>query len=117
MSARSKGAVYEREFVARLNRIGVPSRRIVGSGGFEKYDPRLKDDIDVGIMDDDTALLHAEVKYRRNGAGFTTIERWLSGADVLFLRRANADPMVVMEWGVFASMLVRYYDAKKREVQ
>jgi hypothetical protein len=33
-----------------------------------------------------------------NGAGFTTLERWLGEFDVLFLRRNNADLLVLVPW-------------------
>ena len=47
----------------------------------------------------------AEVKARKNGAGFTQLERWLDTYDLLFLRRNHADPLVVMPWRVWATLL------------
>ena len=46
----------------------------------------------------DTAPLVAEVKARKNGSGFTQLEKWLSEYDVLFLRRDRADPLVLLPW-------------------
>tara|TARA_B100000929_G_scaffold179541_2_gene142220 strand:- start:1759 stop:2040 length:282 start_codon:yes stop_codon:yes gene_type:complete len=43
----------------------------------------------------------AEVKCRKNGAGFKTIEKWLADNDLLFLKRDRAEPMVVLTWESF----------------
>jgi hypothetical protein len=37
-----------------------------------------------------------------SGAGFTTLESWLGEYDALFLRRNNADPLVVLPWRVWS---------------
>jgi hypothetical protein len=47
------------------------------------------------------------VKARKNGTGFTQLETWLGEYDVLFLRRNNADPMVVLPWRVWAALLAK----------
>ena len=46
-----------------------------------------------------------EVKGRKSGAGFATLERWLAEFDALFLRRNNADPVVVLPWRVWARII------------
>jgi hypothetical protein len=40
----------------------------------------------------DAAPLVCEVKARKSGEGFMTLERWLGDADALFLRRDRAEP-------------------------
>jgi hypothetical protein len=47
------------------------------------------------------------VKGRKSGAGFTTFERWLDEYDALFLRRNNADPLVLLPWRIWARILER----------
>jgi hypothetical protein len=47
------------------------------------------------------------VKSRKNGAGFTTLEAWLNEYDALFLRRNNADPLVLLPWRIWARILER----------
>jgi hypothetical protein len=43
---------------------------------------------------------------RRSGvAGFATLGRWLAGFDVLFLRRNNADLVLVLPWQVLPRIL------------
>jgi hypothetical protein len=48
-----------------------------------------------------------EVKARKSGAGFLTLEKWLGHHDGLFLRRNNAKAMVLLPWCVWAALLVR----------
>jgi hypothetical protein len=72
------------------------------------------------MMDDkywpgrDEAPLVAECKARKNGAGFTTLEAWLSDYDLLFLKRNNAEPLVVLPWRVWRSLLQRNLKMDKR---
>jgi hypothetical protein len=54
-----------------------------------------------------SALLVTEVKLRRSGAGFVTLEKWLGEYDCLFLRRNGVEPMVLLRWQVWAGLLVR----------
>jgi hypothetical protein len=35
------------------------------------------------------------------------LESWLAGYDILFLRRNNADPLVVLPWRTWARLLER----------
>jgi hypothetical protein len=53
------------------------------------------------------APLVAEVKARKDGGGFLQLERWLGEYDVLFLRRNNADPLVLLPWRVWAALLAK----------
>jgi hypothetical protein len=47
------------------------------------------------------------VKGRKNGTGFTTLERWLGDFDALFLRKNNAAPLVVLPWRMWAQLIAR----------
>jgi hypothetical protein len=51
----------------------------------------------------DAAPLVAEVKARKNGSGFTQLEKWFGEYQVLFLRRDRADPLVVLPWSTWES--------------
>jgi Holliday junction resolvase len=100
---RRKGDRCERELVALHKQIGVYCERYPLSGA-----SRFRGsghDLDVYARGRDEAPLVAEVKARRNGGGFTTIERWLADYDLLFLRRNHADPLVAMPWRVWARLL------------
>jgi Holliday junction resolvase len=102
-SHRRKGNRIEREIVDRHNRLGVHAERYPLSGA-----SRFRGtghDIDVYLFGRDEAPIVAEVKSRRNGSGFATLERWLAEYDALFLRRNNADPMVVLPWRVWSRIV------------
>ncbi len=82
---RSKGARVEREIVSLHQDAGIHAEKVSRSGYVGE---------DLQIIGD----LRVEVKARRNGNGFSTLEEWLGDCDVLFLRRNNAKPMVYLPW-------------------
>ena len=63
--------------------------------------------MDIYALGQDAAPLVAEVKARKDGQGFVQLERWLGGFDLLFLRRNNAEPMILLPWRVWAELLKR----------
>jgi hypothetical protein len=63
--------------------------------------------LDIYARGKEEAPFVAEVKARKNGNGFTTLETWLADYDCLFLRRNNADPLVVLPWRAWRSLLQR----------
>jgi hypothetical protein len=100
---RRKGDRVEREIVELHRALGVHAERYPLSGA-----SRFRgsgQDIDVYALGREAAPLVAEVKARANGAGFTTLERWLGEFDALFLRRNHADALVVLPWRVWADLL------------
>jgi Holliday junction resolvase len=102
---RRKGSRIERELVARHRDLGVHAERYPLSGA-----SRFRGsghDIDIHAFGPDAAPLVAEVKGRKTGAGFATIEGWLADYDCLFLRRNNADPLVLLPWRLWARLLER----------
>ena len=64
-------------------------------------------DVDVYALGRDDAPLCCEVKARKDGAGFATIERWLADNDALLLRRNNAKPLVFLPWSAWARLVKR----------
>jgi Holliday junction resolvase len=102
---RQKGDRVEREIVDRHLAIGIKAERYPLSGA-----SRFRSsghDIDLYLFGADEVPAVSEVKARKDGAGFTTLERWLGEYDALFLRRNNADPLVVLPWRVWARLLER----------
>jgi len=102
---RQKGDRIERELVERHKAIGIHAERYPLSGA-----SRFRGsghDIDLYPFGQDAAPIVAESKARKNGAGFTQLETWLGEYDVLFPRRNNADPMVVLPWRVWAALLAK----------
>jgi hypothetical protein len=102
---RSKGDRIEREIVQRHVALGVKAARVPLSGatGYQGNGA----DIDLYPFGPDAAPFVAEVKARGNeqGRGFKTIETWLADYDVLFLRRDQKEPLVVLPWASWARLL------------
>ena len=104
-SQRDKGLRAEREIVERHQAIGVHAERYPLSGA-----SRLRGsghDVDLYLFGRDAAPLVAEVKARKNGSGFSQLEKWLGEYQMLFLRRDRADPLVLLPWSTWAALLER----------
>jgi Holliday junction resolvase len=102
---RRKGDNVEREIVDRHKAIGVHAERYPLSGA-----SRFRGtghDVDVYPFGVGEAPIVTEVKARKNGAGFTTIEKWLGEYDALFLRRNGSDPLVCIPWRLWTRLLER----------
>src|SRR6516162_10884496 len=100
---RRKGDRVERELVALHQALGVHAERYPLSGG-----SRFRGsghDVDLYLFGRDAAPLVAEVKARKNGSGFTQLEKWLGEHQVLFLRRDRADPLVILPWSTWEALL------------
>jgi Holliday junction resolvase len=96
---RTKGNRVETEIVNLHEDIGVHAERYPLSGA--SHFRGSGHDLDI-YGDDDGPPLHAEVKARKDGKGYTTIENWLGPHDLLFLKSNRRKPMVVMPWHVYA---------------
>jgi len=93
----------ERELVALHRALGIHAERYPLSGA-----SRFRGsghDIDVYLFGRDEAPAVAEVKARKASAGFATIEKWLAEFDALFLKRNHADPLIVLPWRTWVSLL------------
>ncbi len=89
---RSKGLRVEREIVCLHHDVGIPCEKISRSG-YTGPDLRIADEF------------LGEVKARKSGEGFATLERWLGEADLLFLRRDRQPPMICMSWNMYVQLL------------
>ena len=91
---RRKSDRVEREIVDRHKAVGVHAEcyslssasRFRGAGH----------DVGVHVFGNDEAPIVTEVKSRKNGAGFTTLEKWLGEYDGRFRRRNGSDPLVLV---------------------
>jgi hypothetical protein len=100
---RQKGDRAEREIVERHVTLGIHCERYPLSGA-----SRFRDsghDVDVYVLGRYTTPMVGEVKARKNGSGFTQLEKWLGTYDLLFLRRNHADPLVLLPWSTWAALL------------
>lgn len=50
-----------------------------------------------------------ESKARRNGTGFRVIEEWMGNKDILFIKRNNVDPLVVIPFKLYLRLMRVYY--------
>lgn len=102
---RRKGDRIEREIVALHLGIGTHAERVPLSGASRYQDNGA--DVDVYHNGKDEAPICCEVKARKSGAGFKQLDAWLADNDALFLRRDRAEPLVVLPWRTWASLLRR----------
>jgi Holliday junction resolvase len=100
---RRKGDRIERDLIKRHRAMGVHAERYPFSGA--SLFRGKSHDIDVYLFGRDETPIMGEVKSRKSGAGFATLERWLAEYGALFLRRNNADPLVLLPWRVWARIL------------
>jgi len=101
--SRDKGARVERQILAAHAELGIKGERVPLSGA-SRYRGNGAD-VDLYVFGPDAAPIVCEVKARRSGEGFATIERWLGEFDALFLRRDRADPLVVLPWSTWARLV------------
>jgi len=103
--SRDKGARRERQIVALHTELGVKAERVPLSGA-AKFRNTGGSDVDVYPFGPDYVPIVTEVKARASGEGFVTLERWLGANQALFLVRDRADPLVVLPWETWQSILL-----------
>lgn len=101
--SRDKGARKEREVVHLCKNAGIHAERVPLSGAMEFRNTR-KTDVDVYANGKDEPPYVCEVKARKSGEGFVTIENWLGDADALFLCRDRKKPLVVLPFERFIEL-------------
>ena len=93
---REKGNRVERSIVNMHHDHGIHAERVPLSG---QAGGSFSGDLVIACK------YRAEVKARKSGEGFATIERWLGDNDMLFLRRDRKPPIVVMGFEVYSEIL------------
>ena len=97
--SRDKGNRVDRDFVNKLKEKKITASRVPLSGA---AGGDFAGDI---ILETDQGRLVAEVKCRKDGSGFKTIEKWLGSNDLLFLKSDRNEPLVVMSWDSFLGQI------------
>jgi hypothetical protein len=97
--SRDKGSRVEREMVNALRAEGIDAERVPLSGA---AGGSFAGDI---VVRHHEAKRSVEVKARKDGAGFKTLEDWKGDHDFLFLKRNHREPMVVMDWDLFVELM------------
>ncbi len=94
---KHKGNRVENQMVKLLLDADIPAQRVPLSGqvgGLFSGDIRIAENYT------------AEVKARKNGEGFATIQRWLGENDFLFLKEDRKPPLVVMTWKMYIALMM-----------
>ncbi len=94
---KHKGNRVENQMVKLLHDADIPAQRVPLSGqvgGLFSGDIRIAENYT------------AEVKARKNGEGFATIQRWLGENDFLFLKQDRKSPIVVMTWEMYIALMM-----------
>lgn len=104
VNRKRKGTRVERELVKELEALGLNARRQYASGAFGTRigEARFQGDVAFKLGDE---WLKVECKARANGEGFTQLERWQAGCDVLLVKRDRQAPQVVITFDVFKRLL------------
>jgi len=102
-AAREKMGRSEREIVNLHKALGIKAERVPLSGATGYLGRHT--DVDVYPFGADRPPLVCELKARADGKGFVLLKRWLSDADVLFLREDRQKPIVVLPWKTWEKML------------
>ncbi len=93
---RRKGNRVENQMVKLLHEADIPAQKVPLSGQMG------------GLFSGDIRIAEqytAEVKARKNGEGFATIQRWLGENDFLFLKQDRKPPLVVMTWEMYTALM------------
>jgi Holliday junction resolvase len=102
--SKDKGRRAEHDIVNRHLALGVTAERVPLSGSLGgKY----SDDVDLPYG-------KGEVKARKNGEGFKTIETWMKTCAALFLKRDRVAPLVVLTWDAYADLVRRAYATQQQ---
>lgn len=104
VNRKRKGTRVERELVKELEALGLDARRQYGSGAFGTRigEARFQGDVAFHLNGEH---LRVECKARANGGGFTQLERWKGGCDVLLLKRDRQEALVCLDLGLFLRLL------------
>lgn len=105
VSSKSKRRGYQVEVLLRDKHLeaGIPCERVPLSGSMGgKYTG------DLCIPSVEHPIFVVECKARRNGEGFKVLEEWMEGKDILFIKRNNRDPMVVLPWEIYLKLMRAY---------
>ncbi|MDR3527396.1 MAG: hypothetical protein P4L57_08945 [Rhizomicrobium sp.] len=103
--SRNKGARIEREIIDLHRRFGIHAERVPLSGA--AHYKGAGHDVDIFPFGKDAIPFLCEVKGRKGGDGFKTLERWLGDNDALFLKRNNADPLILLPARIWFILLDR----------
>lgn len=103
--AKQKGYVAEKWVEGQHWANEIPCERVMGSGMFGgKYSD------DLVIPNVETAMFRCEVKKRKDGKGFAVLEKWMGTTDIMFLKRNNQPPLVVLTMNTYLVLMKKFFE-------
>ena len=106
-SQKRKGTGVENEIVKLFIKEGFNAVRQPLSGAIQQF----PHDVNVRDLYNGTSI---EVKARKNGSGFATLDKWKGNADLLILKKDFEKPMVYLTWDFFKEFLYEYRQNRQR---
>lgn len=95
--SKAKGTRVENLIVKLHTDLGIEAERMPLSGSLGgKY----RDDVLIGGPEG----VRAEVKARKHGEGFKTLEGWMKDCTLMFLKRDRQPPLVVMDVALYREL-------------
>lgn len=109
--SKAKGTRAENKVRDLHLEAGVPAERVPLSGSLGgKY----SGDVIVGSIEQ--PVFKIEVKARKSGKGFATIENWLGDHDIIFLKKDRAMPFIAMPWETYIKLLKGYLNNETKSM-
>lgn len=103
--AKQKGYVAEKWVEGQHWANEIPCERVPLSGSMGgKYSG------DLAIPSINEVMFRAEVKKRKGGKGFTVLEKWMGTNEIMFLKRNNQPPLVVLEFNTYLLIMKKYFE-------
>lgn len=106
--SKAKGYRVEAKLVKEFVKNGIKARRQPMSGAIADFP------YDIEIRQEPWHKLSVEVKARKDGAGFKTLEKWKAGADLLCLHKDHGTTMVCLDLPLFIDILKESNDAQDK---
>ena len=99
-ASKRKGSRVELQIAKELTAAGIPTTKVPLSGALGGEHSG-----DLVLRPVEGKEYRGEVKARKTGAGFVTLEGWKGDLDLLFLKRNNRQPMVCMDLDLFIELV------------
>lgn len=101
-ASKRKGTRVEYEMVLLHKEMGLSIKRIPLSGSAKVLGDEYAGDLRLTLGD---LELRGEVKARKSGNGFKTLESWIQESDLLFLKQNYKPPLVVLTWKTWQALI------------
>jgi len=101
--SKNKGSRIEREIAQLFVDLGFVAHRVDERAG--QLGKESSADVDIFIDGENRPPWKAEIKARKNGEGFATLDKWIGPNELLILRKDRSKPSVYMPWETLERLL------------